>query len=193
MIREAKRNLGMATGTVLVLALVFGAAFFVHGTASPVMPAMDAVPPLNAPSSIGTGVIGIDNHNPGNVRSWHPQAWPGAVDVDHWHHLIFKRDLDGLKAIHFILAAYGRKHVNTISAIVNRWVGPPRSKKDALNKRGYLRAVAQKMHRPMNAHVNLGSPATMIRLAHAIVYAENGSDPYSDSLYDEAFNPRGTP
>lgn len=63
-----------------------------------------------ADAGVHGDVIGLANHNPGNIRAHSIKGWKGAVGLDPWLHIKFKTDLDGLKAIRFVLTAYHRKH-----------------------------------------------------------------------------------
>ena len=130
--------------------------------------------------------IGLDNHNPGNIRSTHPWQWPGAVGVDPWHRLIFRTDLDGLRAMRRVLRAYNRKGINTVAGIVNRWIGPKTGRASIRQAWGYLLRVAADMG--TTGRIALNDPEVQGRLAQSIVYAENGSQPYPEALFKRVFH-----
>jgi hypothetical protein len=134
-------------------------------------------------------VIGIVNHNGGNIRAHSIKGWPGAVGLDPWLHIKFKTDLDGLKAIRKVLTAYDRKHhLTRLNAIVWRWVGPAKNEAQRKQKEGYLRAIVQHTGIGADGVVDLKDRNIQARLARAIVIGECGRDPYKWSLYQEAFS-----
>ena len=130
--------------------------------------------------------IGTDNHNPGNIRSWHPNVWAGAVGVDRWHHLRFAADEDGIRAMRRVLRAYNHKGVRTVAGIVNRWVGPKHGTVAILAVRGYLLRVAKDMG--TTGQIDLSDNEVMGRLAKSIIYAENGVQPYPESVFRKIFH-----
>ena len=133
--------------------------------------------------------IGIENHNGGNIRVHSIKGWSGAVGLNEWKHIIFATDLDGIRAIRRVLRGYDRKHrLDKLGPICWRWVGPAKTYEQLLQKKGYLRSICQKMNMTETSFVDLRDRHVMMRLAKAIVYSENGSQPYPDSLYREAFN-----
>lgn len=141
-------------------------------------------------SSAGnSAVIGLENHNPGNIRAHSIRGWKGAVGLDPWLHIKFKTDLDGLKAIRFVLTAYDRKHhLTRLDDIVWRWVGPAKNKAQRKQKEGYLRCIVQHTGIKADGMVDLKDRNIQARLARAIVIGECGFDPYPWSLYREAFD-----
>jgi hypothetical protein len=143
-------------------------------------------------STVNGAVIGLENHNPGNIRAHSIKGWKGAVGLDPWLHIKFKTDLDGLKAIRFVLTAYGRKHkLKTLDAIGWRWVGPAKNARRRKQKEGYLRALSQYSGIKPGGFVDLKDRNVQARLARAIVIGECGYNPYPWSLYQEAFDLRG--
>lgn len=132
--------------------------------------------------------IGIANHNPGNIRSLHPWLWRGAIGKDARDHLIFRDDLTGLLAMKKILRAYYfQHHLVNVSSIVDRWVGHPKTAAQVAEETGYLLAVAQRAGVAPNERLWLEDHRMMSNLARAIIYAENGEQPYPASLYRQAF------
>jgi hypothetical protein len=135
--------------------------------------------------------IGIQNHNPGNITGKNWRAWNGAIGLDPWHHLIFKDDEHGFLAMRKVLRRYYlHYHLETIPGIVNRWIGPPKNHREMLEKRDYLLSFYQRMGVTSASKLDLRDPDTIESLAHAIVYGENGSDPYSEDLYQKVFHHR---
>lgn len=133
-------------------------------------------------------IIGIQNSNPGNIRSENLKYWRshGAVGLDPWKHLIFKTDSEGIRCIAFILKAYDRKGFRTIEQIVRRWVGPKNFRKAMFERFGYGQKLMQDTGLGPKDEVDFDDPETLLILVKAIVYAENGRDPYPDSLYRSA-------
>ena len=133
--------------------------------------------------------IGTDNRNPGNIRGHRCQDWGGAIAHDPWGHLIFRTDLDGLKAMRKVLAAYGRKHhINTVRGICARWVAKPKTKAQARELVGYVKAVAQRAGVGLDTPLDMADRKLLARVARGLVWAENGVDSYPESLFRQAFN-----
>ena len=128
--------------------------------------------------------IGIQNSNPGNISGKNLKFWRrhGATGRDCFGHLIFRRDIDGLRAMRFVLAAYGRKGHDTIRDIAHRWTGHPLD----LGRYGYATCLCQRLHAGLDDRLDM-TPATIEALARALVLAENGRDPYPARLWREAF------
>lgn len=138
-------------------------------------------------------VIGMENHNPTNIRSHSIKPWKklGAVGLDPWGHLVFSNDEQGLRCARYVLEAYSRKHhLKRLDAIVWRWVGPPRSEAQRIQKEGYLRCIVQHTGIPADGIVNLQDRHEMARLCRALVIGEVGRDPFPRKLYLSAFDIR---
>ena len=134
-------------------------------------------------------IIGVTNSNPGNIRShnWHWWRKHGAVGVDPWKHLIFATDEDGMKALRYVLKGYQRKGFRTIERITARWVGPSHSTAAIRGRNGYMQRLTQETGLLPDDEVDMDDPWTLAVLAHAIVWAENGANPYPASLYQRVF------
>lgn len=130
--------------------------------------------------------LGLENHNPGNLRPAHWQNSTGAIGVDPWGHAIYKNDFDGLLACRKNVRAYGRRyHIKTVRAFVTRWIGPgnARTRHGAL----VLREYCQILKTTPDASLSLTHKATALRVTHAVVRMENGCDPYPEALYEQVF------
>jgi hypothetical protein len=133
---------------------------------------------------------GIRNHNPGNITapaSGNFGIWPGAIGVDEEGYLIFKRRIDGLRALVINLKAYRDKHgLRTPYGIIKRWtrgVSPSDQKR-------YAETIALRFSAPKpNIFIKLDmwDPSTLEQLTHGIVMYECGSDPYEIELYRRIF------
>ncbi len=132
--------------------------------------------------------VGIRANNPGNIHGVHVEQWAGAVGTDSYHYLRFATPLDGLRAMRLVMRAYWTRYgICTVSGLVNRWVRKPHGKRQIDDLRQYLLLVSRRMGVEPNQTLAMMDPFTEERLAKAIVYAENGEQPYPDSLYRQAF------
>ena len=126
---------------------------------------------------------GIRNNNPMNIRENH------KVDYDWVGESLFDSDLDfeefvspvyGIRAAARILKNYRDKYdLNTVSGIINRWAPPTENDTQA-----YIKSVADKVG------VNANEPLTEVdytRLISAMIYHENGQQPYSVDEIQQGF------
>lgn len=132
--------------------------------------------------------IGLRLNNPGNLNGiqWH--QWQGAAGTDR-QYLRFCTPYDGLVAMRRVLCAYQEKYcIDTVSEICDRWVRFPRGRRQRRAFRSYVLVVSKRSGYAPNRILCLTCPLTDFYLERAIVYAEQGSDPYPESLYWQAVN-----
>ncbi|MBD2802119.1 structural protein [Xenorhabdus sp. M] len=125
---------------------------------------------------------GIRNHNPGNIR--HGDKWQGLRDT--------QTDKDfcqfiapewGIRAMLKILRNYERKYdYNTIRQMISRWAPPNEN-----DTEGYIAYVCGKVGIPSSAVIDVDNEPTMLKLVKAIIYMENGQQPYSDDVFTKAY------
>lgn len=135
--------------------------------------------------------IGLANNNPGNISSVRVRWWK-AVGRDRWGHLKFRHRIDGLRALRRNLSLYWTvHHIHTIDGISHRWLTYHKEKEI----REYERALAYLTRLAPNAPLDMTDPVVLEVQARAIVYIENGCNPYPDSLWRSAFHtsPEETP
>ncbi len=141
-------------------------------------------------SSLHSSTRGERNRNPGNLRESRPGAWrlwPGAVGVDDTEHIIFRQEIDGIRAMVINLRAYRWKHgIRTPWGIVRRWTKNPKTD-DA-----YVQTVCKYIgggHGQVDDHQRLdfGNAKTLERICRAIAYYENGKDPCSEQAWETVF------
>ncbi len=116
---------------------------------------------------------GIKNNNPGNIR----------LSADNWRGLKEKqRDPDffqftdevfGIRALVKLLRNYQRKYgLNTIAAIISRYAPSNEN-----NTQAYIDSVARRVGVDPYQQINVDD--IMPQLVEAIIYHENGQQPYS--------------
>jgi hypothetical protein len=126
-----------------------------------------------------SGIRGIRNNNPGNIERT-ATRWKGMLEDQSGdpRFIVFADPVWGLRALARVLRTYMSNGFNTPRMIVNRWAPPAENDTGA-----YVNAVA--------ARAGL-SPDQMVdefnlpQLIDAIVQHENGRQPYSLALIDEA-------
>lgn len=125
---------------------------------------------------------GIRNNNPGNIRR-SPDAWLGlAAEQTDPKFFRFNAPLFGIRALAVILRNYQRKHgLKTIREVIGRWA--PSSENDT---EAYVTAVARATGLAADAALDLEDPATLAALVEAVIEHENGEQPYSDALIEQA-------
>lgn len=117
--------------------------------------------------------LGVRHNNPGNIERGAP--WQGlSAEQKHHRFCTFDSPEYGIRALAKILQTYEKKYgVNTIAEIISRWAPSNEN-----NTRAYIEAVSRRTglgHRQIDPH----HYPTMKLLVEAIVFHENGMQPYS--------------
>lgn len=117
---------------------------------------------------------GIRNNNPGNIR--HGDKWKGMKQNQTDKSFIqFSMPEYGIRAIAIILKNYQSRYgLDTIKKIISRWA--PSSENDT---ESYIRTVSGIVGVGPDEKINVSD--NLIDLVKAIIYQENGEQPYSDS------------
>ncbi|MDK3025562.1 structural protein P5 [Cupriavidus taiwanensis] len=139
---------------------------------------------------------GIRNNNPGNIR-W-GDGWQGLV-APHMRtdksFCQFTEPSYGIRAICKILLNYGSKTgqpgvgapgIDTVREIISRWAPPNENDTEA-----YIASVARALDVHPNAHIDVTEPRIMRGLVVSIIRHENGQQPYSPALIDNAMRMAG--
>lgn len=114
---------------------------------------------------------GIRNNNPGNIE-WSPDNdWRGQIGSD-GRYVIFTRPLFGIRAMARVLDSYQRRGVDTVREIVETWA--PASENPTHNYLATVRALTG-----FSAEQVI-TRADYELLIPAMIYFENGEQPYSD-------------
>lgn len=114
---------------------------------------------------------GIRNNNPGNIED-RGEAWKGLTGND-GRYIIFEHVEFGIRAINRILNTYASKHgLNTIRGVVDRWA--PDFENDTAS---YIISVSRRVGIGPDAQL---TAAHRVELIKAIIYHENGQQPYTD-------------
>jgi len=134
---------------------------------------------------------GIRNNNPGNIR-W-ADDWQGLVPTYMRTDPAFCQFTEarfGIRAICRILVNYGSKTgkngvgypgIDTVREIISRWA--PESENDT---EAYIAAVAHTVGVNPNVHIDVTNLKIMRGLVMGIIQHENGQQPYSESVINEA-------
>ncbi|MDB5448622.1 MAG: hypothetical protein JWQ97_3939 [Phenylobacterium sp.] len=145
-------------------------------TNPPAVPQAAPKPAAAAPARPADNSLpaGIRRNNPGNLRRWGNAPIEGGFAN-------FATAQDGLTAMAKNLIRYGQRGLDTVKAIISTWA--PANENDTA---AYIRSVSKQLGVGANQALNLGDPATLQKLMHAITLHENGRDPYSSGLYGQA-------
>lgn len=125
-----------------------------------------------------SGVRGIRNHNPGNIRK-SSDPWLGLADVqDDPSFFKFVAPQYGVRALGKILLNYERKYgLKTVSGLINRWAPPAEN-----NTSAYVNAVSKDLGVSPTQTIDVYK--SLPALAKSIILHENGSQPYKSSDVD---------
>jgi len=139
---------------------------------------------------------GIRNHNPGNIELGAP--WQGLVPAKEdtayaRRFCTFKAPEWGIRAIARVLITYQDKRragdgsrIDTVQEFIDRWAPPVENDTSA-----YATHVRQKMGVESGEILEITDYETMRGLVEAIIYHENGSQPYSDATIRKALTLAG--
>jgi hypothetical protein len=121
---------------------------------------------------------GIRNNNPGNIRLGSP--WfglvPAAQQTDPTF-CQFDTPVHGIRAMGKILCTYHDTYeLNTIKDMISRWA-PPNENDTA----AYIANVAQLVGVRPTDTINIHDPNVLAPVVKAIIYHENGEQPYDDA------------
>lgn len=108
------------------------------------------------------------------------------MGVDPERHLLFRRDVDGLRAIVITLRAYHSKHkLRSPGTLVKRWTYG----NDPEVQKSYAGTLCDYLPQPCSSssRLSMTDPCTLRALTRGIVRFENGYDPYPESLYQKVF------
>lgn len=122
---------------------------------------------------------GIRNNNPLNIRE-NGTNWQGRVGND-GEFVQFSMASLGVRAAARILKNYRDKYgINTVSGIINRWAPPNEN-----DTQSYIESVAKKVR--VSPSQTLGD-SDYPNLIRAMIYHENGQQPYAADVINQGFN-----
>lgn len=126
---------------------------------------------------------GIRNNNPLNIRENHlvDYDWEGEHDLDLDNGFEeFYEPLYGIRAAARILKNYRNKYgLNSVFDIIQRWAPPNEN-----DTTSYIDNVAAKVGIGRNEQLLDGDYTELIK---AMIYHENGQQPYSDNVIEQGF------
>ena len=134
-------------------------------------------------AGIGTGVYimsrGIRNNNPGNIRHGSSQ-WQGmSAQQTDAEYIQFDDPVYGIRAMAKLLKNYQSRYgLDTISGLIGRWAPPNENITSA-----YIAAVSKKLGISPDHEINVAE--ALPQLVPAIIFHENGKQPYSNELIAE--------
>ncbi|SPZ24454.1 Uncharacterised protein [Providencia rettgeri] len=138
---------------------------------------------------------GIRNNNPGNIDYNPRNPWRGELAFDpsiEPRHSRFEKPEYGIRALFKLLRTYstyagkqgvGCGKIDTVEEIIERWAPA----KDRNNTEGYINRVCKETGFGRHDCLDVYDKETAFKIAKAIVHVENGQQPYSDELFENAW------
>ena len=112
---------------------------------------------------------GIRNNNPGNIEDGpFARSQPGYKGSD-GRFAIYETPEAGTAAKTALLGSYGRKGINTVEGVVNRWAPPTEN-----DSGSYAQFVSQKLGVDPRAPLDMNDPRVLSELSSAIAERETG-------------------
>lgn len=133
--------------------------------------------------------MSIENQNPGNIR-YNGTAWQGLADPPQstTGFCIFKDVTWGIRAMARVLINYQDKSgIRSVRGIINRWAPPA----DQNNTGEYIIDVAQRTGFDADMVLDLQSYEHLKPLIAALIWHENGKQPYTDAQIDKGLTLAG--
>lgn len=125
--------------------------------------------------TLSSGVRGLRNNNPGNIRETTGGYWEGQTGTD-GSFAIFAAPEYGIRALARVLMTYENKHkLTTVRGVINRYA--PGSENDTDS---YISHVASTLG--IDPDTNFSPTARLSELIPVIIKHENGQQPYSQEL-----------
>ena len=121
--------------------------------------------------------LGIRSNNPGNLRPG-IFPWRGQEKVEN-NYCIFDTPFNGIRAMAKQLLVYQNKHgCRTIWKIVSRWA-PPHDNNDV---QAYVDDVCKRIKKNQYEVLNLKDKILLRDLVTAMIFHENGQQPYAAAI-----------
>ena len=132
--------------------------------------------------------IGIRNHNPLNLVHVPRNKWQGLADPPNEGRFCrFVSPVWGIRAAALNLIAYQDRHgLRTIKALVEKWAPFTEN-----NTRAYVKSVAQRSGFAATLPLDMHSYGHMRPVIEAMIWHENGQQPYSNEVIDEGLRRAG--
>lgn len=119
---------------------------------------------------------GIRNNNAGNIRWDNKTKWLGQIGADDKGFIIFSEPVYGIRAMVRVLRSYQNRGIVTLEKIISTWAPPIEN-----NTESYIKSVEQ---RTGFKRGDVMFQQHYPKLIDAIIYHENGSQPYAMSIID---------
>ena len=125
---------------------------------------------------------GIRNHNPGNIR-YSQDPWQGLAEIQSDREFFtFKSAIYGIRALARLLITYQDQYeLRTISEIINRFAPRQENNTDA-----YIQSVVIHSGYPSDQKLDMHKFSHLKPLVEAIIFHENGQQPYTEAELTKA-------
>lgn len=121
---------------------------------------------------------GIRNNNPLNIERTSDQWLGMSVDQSgDSRFVVFDHEIYGIRAAAKILKSYASRGVNTVEKIISTWAPSHENHTES-----YISTVSRRTGIPANQVVTESDYPAILA---AMIYVENGSNPYSEELIRE--------
>lgn len=130
---------------------------------------------------------GISNANPGNIRK-SATKWQGMAEQQPDQSFVtFTTPQFGIRAMARILIRYQDEHdLNTVRGVIGRWAPPVENETDA-----YVDSVCKHTGFDADQPLNMQSYDDLMPLVKAIIWHENGKQPYPQAVIDDGLKMAG--
>ncbi|WP_340619128.1 structural protein [Xenorhabdus entomophaga] len=127
---------------------------------------------------------GISNNNPGNIDHNPANKWQGQLRHDpkiEKRFCRFETAEHGIRALMKLLTNYHKNGYQSVAKMIDRWAPTNEN-----NTSAYIKGVAKALNVDQFEKIDINKP-TLIALAKSIIRHENGKQPYSDDVFERAF------
>lgn len=130
--------------------------------------------------NVGQAPRGIRNNNPGNIEARSNIRWQGQSGDD-GRFARFETPEHGLRALARDLYVKRDRGLDTVAEIISVWAPPNEN-----NTAAYIAGVSREIGVGPNDPLDFDDPRVVAGLMGAIIFHENGQQPYAPALLQEA-------
>lgn len=118
---------------------------------------------------------GVRNNNPGNIVYSKYNQWEGQIGKEsNGGFVVFKSPLYGIRAMVVLIGVYKKQGIVTVHSLISKY-----SPSKENNTKAYIKYICKKLKIKPNQHLKYDKN-NLKKLIKAIIYYENGVQPYSD-------------
>lgn len=134
-------------------------------------------PPVPLTATSGSGPMGPNSNNPGNIRTNDGNAWQGKTTQPGSQFEQFDTPENGIRAMGVLVSNYAKQGTNTLRGIVGKWAPPNENQTGAL-----ITNAAKRTGIDPDQPLDMSDPAVRTKVVQALLMQEQGKVPYGQDV-----------